>query len=412
MRFLYVIFCLLAGCARAPITSPVEAMRPSPHRRAMTDDMELPSLLRALEANVKQLRVKKDAADNLFFGPRQISRADYADALEYLLKKSKEDASIEKFIELLNQKFEPYEVYGKENWGEVFITSYYEPIIEGDSKKSTRFSQPLYGVPRDLVNIDLKTFANLPLDPNQKYRDSILRGRLVSSPDDKISGRVVAFPERKKIEEEGNSFAKNAEILAWVDPIDAFFLEIQGSGVIKMKNGKELKLGYAAQNGHPYVAIGKELMSNIPKEKITLQSIENHLRSLNPEEMRKILNVNPSYVFFQKLQSRGLTYFGTQVETGRTIATDPNFFPKGALAYLEFDKPKFQSPQDTEPSAWERSSRFVLDQDTGGAIRGPARVDLFWGQGKDAKQSAGVMKSTGNLIYMVPKAEFLRELKG
>jgi len=198
--------------------------------------------------------------------------------------------------------------------------------------------------------------------------------------------------------------------LAWVDPIDAFFLEIQGSGVVKFPNGKELRLGYAAQNGHPYVPIGKHLIGVIPKEKITLRAIEDHLRSLPPEESRKIMNLNPSYVFFRKLQGAGLTYFGTEVSAGRTIATDQAFFPKGALAYLEFEKPNFSSAVDAEPVSWTKTARFVFDQDTGGAIRGPHRVDLFWGKGSDAKQAAGVMKGKGRLVYMVPRPDFLSRL--
>jgi membrane-bound lytic murein transglycosylase A len=116
-------------------------------------------------------------------------------------------------------------------------------------------------------------------------------------------------------------------------------------------------------------------------------------------------------VFFRPLERHGVTALGTEVVAGRTIATDTSFFPKGALAFLQFEKPVFNSPGDTEPASWLPTSRFVLDQDTGGAIRGPHRVDLFWGRGPEAKQAAGVMKNKGRLVYFVPKPEFLQRLK-
>jgi membrane-bound lytic murein transglycosylase A len=141
-----------------------------------------------------------------------------------------------------------------------------------------------------------------------------------------------------------------------------------------------------------------------------MQAIDGYLRQLPEKEMRKILNKNPSYVFFRRLEGKPITSLGTEVVDGRTIATDQSFFPKGALAYMEFSKPVFEGEASTEPSRWERTSRFVLDQDTGGAINGPYRVDLYWGSGKEAGQHAGVMKNRGRLYYLVPKDEFLKEL--
>ena len=149
------------------------------------------------------------------------------------------------------------------------------------------------------------------------------------------------------------------------------------------------------------------LLDKIPKEKMSQQAIESHLRSLPDQEARELLNKNPSYVFFRPLCTAGLTYFGTEVVPGRTIATDPVYFPKGALAFLEFEKPRFEKSSSVEPAEFIKASRFVLDQDTGGAIRGPGRVDLFWGRGADAKQSAGVIRGKGHLFYFVPRSEWI-----
>jgi membrane-bound lytic murein transglycosylase A len=400
------IFCLGVSCARGPIKTSSQAMRLSETRSPLVDDLDFSGLVMALEANLKQLKAP-GVKSELSFGPRRISNDAYVRSLEHLLKKAKEDPTGDSFRRTLDFDFEPYEVYGQEAWGQVFITSYFEPVIEGALRKSERFTQPIYGVPRDMVVIDLNTFANVPPGLEQRSRGSFLRGRLVSGENKEEMPKVVSFPDRAQFDAE---YAQRSEVLAWADPIDVFFLEIQGSGVVKLKNGKELRVGYAAQNGHPYVPIGRHLSDVIPKDKITMHSIEDHLRNVPPEEARRIMNLNPSYVFFRKLSSAGITYFGSEVVAGRTIATDQSYFPKGTLAFLEFEKPKFSSSAEKEPVSWEKVSRFVIDQDTGGAIRGPHRVDLFWGRGADAKQAAGVIKGKGRLVYFVPREDFLKTL--
>ena len=142
-----------------------------------------------------------------------------------------------------------------------------------------------------------------------------------------------------------------------------------------------------------------------------MQSIDNYLRSLPEPEMNKILDMNPSYIFFRELDTRPVTAFGTEVVDGRTIATDRTYFPKGTLAYLEFSKPVFEDETSIEPLSYLPTSRYVIDQDTGGAIRGPYRVDLFWGRGKESGRYAGVMKNWGHLYYIVPKDDFIKELR-
>lgn len=366
-------------------------------RPTLTDDLDFADLDQALVANIKRLR--ETQFSQLEFGPRKIAREVYADCLELLRIKLSEDPTGITFKKMLAEDFESYEVFGLQDWGQVFITSYFEPVIPGALEKKGAFTRPLYGVPSDLVMVDLKTFAG---------RDGILRGRILAGEDAKSLPTVVAYPQRSAIEVE--SLFGQSEVLAWTDPIDAFFLEVQGSGIVKLEDGSEVRVGYAAQNGHPYFAIGKHLSGVIPREKITLHSIEAHLRSLPPEEAQSIMNLNPSYVFFRRLDSAGITHFGTEVVSGRTIATDSNFYPKGALAFLEFEKPSFESASDTEPKKWEPTSRFVFDHDVGGAIRGPHRVDLFWGRGPAAKQAAGVIKGYGRLTYLVPRPSLVSRM--
>src|SRR5690606_6704572 len=173
---------------------------------------------------------------------------------------------------------------------------------------------------------------------------------------------------------------------------------------------KQLRVGYVGQNGHSYEPIGRYLWDVIPKEQMSLQKIERHLRSLTSEQRQELFNKNPSYVFFRELDQEAVTFMGSPVVPGRTIATDHGFFPKGSLALLQFERPHFNSPEDEEPASWQPVTRVVFDQDTGGAIRGPHRVDLFWGAGPEAKQASGVMKQKGRLVYFVPRKELLARL--
>lgn len=420
-RCVSVSFFLLAiSCARAPIQTATQSMRPYSKKLVWQDDLSYESLLYAIKSNAEFLEKsnKKDAA--LVFGPKSVRQKEYADALKMVLGLA-DGKTKEEFLQLLSEYFEPMQVYGQSSWGEVFITAYYEPVMKGSREKTVRFSQPIYGYPKDMVIIHFGDFIeSLPHIRNkvktdvfeQKSQKQILRGRMVSNG----SGRTSIYPfySREEIDKE-NSPLTTSEILAWVEPLDSFFLQIQGSGTIEFNDGKSLRVGYTAQNGHPYVPIGKYLFDVIPKEDMSMQSIKGYLKTLPTEEQQKILNHNPSYVFFESLKGKPLTFMGTEVNPGRTIATDYNFFPKGALCLLEYQKPLFESESDNKPSDWVNSSRLVIDQDTGGAIRGPGRVDLYWGKGPEAEQAAGVMKKLGKLFYLVPSdrtLELVRQLKG
>lgn len=407
---------VFVGCARSPIKNADQAMRPAHKLSELKDDLEFDSLVKSLEANIAHLQAHTKASSQFRFGPRKLTRDEYIASLEYLLARAKSDPSGRLFRQALHENFEPYEVYGQDKWGEVFITSYFEPMIIGSRKATEKHTHPIYGVPNDMVTVDLESFAAVRPSLRaiegkvfeQRSRSNFLRGRLEAPKNPGEPARVTAYPDRSQIY--SGTLTGKAPVLAWVDPIDGFFLEIQGSGVIQFDDGSTMNVGYAAQNGHRYVAIGKHLTDAIPLEKMSLQTIEAHLRTLSQKEVEKILSLNPSYVFFRILPTAGVTFLGTEVSAGRTIATDYAYFPKGALGFLEFEKPVFTSPDETEPQSWQPASRFVLDQDTGGAIRGPHRVDLFWGRGKAARQAAGVIKNKGRLIYFVPKDDFLANL--
>ena len=196
----------------------------------------------------------------------------------------------------------------------------------------------------------------------------------------------------------------------YVRPVDAFFLQIQGSGTVLLPKRRSLRLGYAGQNGHAYRSLGNFLLDVIPLEEMTLQSIEAHLATLTPRRQQELFNKNPSYVFFKRLKEHALTYMELPATAGRTVATDARFFPKGALALLSFEKPVFSSPEAVRPESRQSVSRLVLDQDVGGAIKGGGRLDLFWGRGKEAKQHAGVVNAHGQLYYIAPSHELIERL--
>lgn len=409
----FLVFLAVSGCARSQIKSVKDSMRPAA-MPVLADDLEWSGFVTGLSAQIAHLKTKSSGPD-LGFGPRVVGRDSYIKSLEYLLNEAKADTTGDKFRAALKGNFEAFEVYGQDRWGEIFMTSYFEPEIPGSLKADKVYTQPLYMRPKDMVDVDLNSFATIrpslvaadkPMEQRTKWQT--LRGRLLAADGPDQSPKVVAYPDRAGIY--AGDIKSVSKPLAYVTPIDAFVLEIQGSGVVKFKDGKELKVGYAAQNGHPYVPIGKFLFDVIPKEKMSLFAIENHLRTLSEEDARKVMEQNPSYVFFRPVEKGGITYFGNELVAGRTIATDQYYFPKGALAFLQFDKPQFADASSVEPSAWIPSSRFVFDQDTGGAIRGPGRLDLYSGKGAPAKQIAAVMKNKGRLFYLVPKAEFLAGL--
>ena len=237
-----------------------------------------------------------------------------------------------------------------------------------------------------------------------------MRGRLQRSVD---GVSVLPYYTRAEIDGAKNYsdlLGKNLA-LAWLDPVDAIYLQIQGSGAIEFANGQKMYVGYDKQNGYPWFPIGRALKDKIPIEQMTMQRVRAHLKTLNPQQLREILDRDPSYVFFRKLSGAPVGSFGSEVVGQRTIASDNFLFPKGVLAFLDISVPVFKDAEQIEPSEWQRRPRFVLDVDTGGAIRGGGRIDLYMGEGPVMGQMAGVMKQHGKLWYLAPKPEFVEKLK-
>ncbi len=404
--------CILCACARLPIHHAEQALRWTAVPQ-LSDDQDFKNLDLAVERDLDGLKQKLVSGRlTMRFGPRVVYTYDYAVKLEGLHELLSRSPSIEEVSNYIRQNFDFYQVYGDKSWGDVFVTGYYEPILQGNRIKTAKYSAPILTLPRDSVTVNLRPFAHsgiymgcATLDSARCVQEStkhadrwpVLHGRIIGATNG--PKRVEPFEPRAEIAT-SPLIRSQSKVIAWVDPVDAFFLQIQGSGRIELPPAKgqpnEIFVTYAGQNGYPYVAIGKFVTSKIPKNQITKQKLVEYIRSLPEADAKNLMDQNPSYVFFEKMPHEALTRLGVQATDGRTIATDGRFFTKGALAFLEYQRPVngHLTPVD----------RFVFDQDTGGAIRGPGRVDLFVGSGPAADQESGDMRAHGQLFYLVPKS--------
>lgn len=263
------------------------------------------------------------------------------------------------------------------------ITGYYEPLLRGSRQRSAGFPVPLYAKPDDLLTLALDD-----LYPELKGRT--VRGRLQDR-------KVVPYFSREALANNGSLAGKE---LVWVDSaVDAFFLQIQGSGRVQLQDGKVVRMAYVDQNGHPYRAIGRYLVERgeLTVEQASAQGIRAWLAA-HPERQQEVLNSNPSFVFFREEPivdpNQGPNgALGIPLTAGRSIAVDPRYIPLGTPVFLA----------TTHPDSSEPLRRMVLAQDTGGAIKGAVRADLFWGTGPQAGESAGRMRQDGRLWLLWPK---------
>ena len=275
----------------------------------------------------------------------------------------------------------PFQLVAADGAAEGLVTGYYEPLLRGSRKPTARFRFPVFGVPEDLLVIDLTE-----LYPDLKGMR--LRGRLEGR-------RVVPYFDRAQIEQ-GRAPVAGKEI-AWVDdPVELFFLHIQGSGRIALEGGGTIRVGYAEQNGHPYRSIGRVLIErgDLPLEKTSMQGIKEWARA-NPGRLNELLNQNASYVFFREYAADTAGppgALGLPLTPRRSVAVDPRFVPLGAPVYLA----------TTWPLSVKPLNRLMMAQDTGGAIRGAVRADFFWGFGEDAAREAGRMKQPLRMWVLLP----------
>lgn len=282
---------------------------------------------------------------------------------------------------LLESMLQPWQVVNENGSVEGLITGYYEPLLRGSRWKSARFPVPAHAVPDDLLVLDLG-------EVYPEVKTLRLRGRLEGR-------KVLPYWSRAQIDAQGERFP--GKPLLWLaDPVEFFFLQVQGSGQVELADGSRVRLAYAEQNGHPYKSIGKWLVDRgeLKVEQASLQGIQAWARA-NPQRLAELLNANPSYVFFREEPAstdgpKGS--LGVPLVAGRAVAVDPRTIPLGTPVFLATTKPDGAA-----------LNRLVAAQDTGGAIRGRVRADFFAGFGADAGTLAGRMRQSGRLWVLWPR---------
>ena len=387
-----VLAATLAACAAGPkarsVPVPVAVLEivPIDQWPVLVDDLSLSGLAEASEYSIQYFEGLE--ADAVFrFGPEERTAAELGAGVRRFREVILGESDPEFRTRVLQQEFILLRSVGGDGDGGVLFTGYYEPILEARRRPEPPFVHPIYGLPDDLVTIDLRAFG---LEPASRS----LAGRVEA-------GEVLPYPERDEIDFGVGLRAVPAVLGYLADPVDLFFLHVQGSGTLVFADGTRLRAGYAHSNGQPYRSIGKLLIDDglVSRDEMSMQAIRSYL-SEHPEELRRVLSYNPSYVFFRPLESRGgpLGCYQLPVTAGRSIATDRRLFPGPVMAYVQGSQP--------DAGGGEREfSRFVLNQDTGGAIRGPGRVDMFIGSGDAAGEVAGLMKHQGRLYILLPLSD-------
>jgi len=279
------------------------------------------------------------------------------------------------------QHLQPYAIANGDGATSGMVTGYYEPLLRGSRSRAKGFEQPVRGVPDDLLTIDLS--AVFP-----ELKGKRVRGRLEGN-------KVLPYWSRAEIAARGEKLP--GKTLLYVDDaVELFFLQVQGSGRIRLADGSVVRLNYADQNGHPYQSIGRALVERgeLKLEEASMQGIQAWARA-NPSRLDNLLNSNPSYVFFREIpnsQDGPIGALGVPLTAERSIAIDPRSVPLGSPVFLA----------TTRPNSGVAMNRLVMAQDTGGAIKGAVRADFFWGFGKAAGEQAGRMKQSGRMWILLP----------
>ena len=274
--------------------------------------------------------------------------------------------------------FQPYKLLDENFSDEGLITGYYEPLLYGSLRKTSRYKYPLYKTPKDMYIVDFTSIY-----PDLKtYK---LRGKLVEN-------KVIPYDSRKEIE---SNPSKELEPIVYVDnKVDAFLLHVQGSGKVLLDTGELINIGYAEQNGRKFKGIGMYMLNKgyITKDELSAQGMKRFLDK-NPSKIDEVLNQNESYVFFQKSNQGATGSLGTPLTAKRNIAVDRSVIPLGMPVFLSTTNPLDKKP----------INQLMVAADVGGAIKGKVRADFFWGFGDSAFEYAGRMKEKGKMYVLMPK---------
>ena len=381
---------------RSPLSSGNMVLVEAPYSGIIArDDSSRKSLLHAIERSLDYLN-RISPGRKFAYGSTAYTAKEVALSMNLFKRLLNRYRNEREFVEKLEEYFHLFESPFNEK-NKVLFTGYYEPIFKGSLKRTKEYSVPVYGPPKDLIALDLGRFR------------SSLRQRTIIARYDRRGG-VVPYYSRREIMFEKALAGRGFEI-AWMrDPVDLFFLQIQGSGMLELTNGDRVKLSYNGSNGRGYSSIGKLLVDRgkMELEDVSMKSIRKYLAD-HPGERDEILSHNESYTFLKLEKKREAPRGNINVPLTplRSIASDAFVFPKAALGYIETEVPGFDEKWNV--AEMKPFSRFVLNQDTGGAIRGAGRVDLFWGNGKSAETAAGAMRSFGKVYFLIAKKDILAQ---
>lgn len=350
------------------------------------DDMGYDGLLRAIDMSLSYYSAFNDNKE-FSFGENKILKTKLEDSLtdfKIFIESNPCSKELENYI---SKNFRIYSPASKNKDKSFLFTGYYEPELKGSLKKTDKYIYPLYLLPKNIVYVELEKFSS-------SYGNKRLTARKEGN---KIvpyfTNEEIAF--EKVLEDEG-------EVIVWLDSqVDLFFLQIQGSGKVYLENGDVLRVHYAGTNGHGYKSIGKYLIdqNKMTLAEMSMQSLKKYLEE-NPGELRDILSYNKSYVFFEIVEGGPYGALSRELTPGRSIASDLKIYPRGALVYIETKKPVVSG--NGEIKKWTDLKRFMLIQDTGGAIKGYFRGDIFFGCGEYAKTAAGHLANEGSIYILLP----------
>jgi len=355
-----------------------------------TDDLDCASLQQALQRSLEYAR-RLQPDQVLPFGDRQIAAQTLVQTLEAFQQVLATATTPTALQQALREHFEVVQSPGRDEQGEVLFTGYYEIELEGSLVPSAAFPYPLYKRPPDLIDM-----ASTPPTRHAGGAPRSVRAQ---------QGRSGPYYTRREIDGEGRLRGRGLELLWLRNPVDGFFLHVQGSGQIRLRNGQIQRVQYAASNGHPYYSIGRVLLDEgrLPRDAMSLQGLRRYFRD-HPQETARVLYRNPRYIFFRPVAQGPQGNLGVLLVPGRSVAMDQRLFPPGGLAFVQIQQPVFNAQGDI--TAWQPAARFVFNHDTGSAITGPGRIDLFWGHGPRAEMAAGHMQHTGGLFFLLKRQSF------
>ncbi len=374
--------------ARRDIYQPLHRLPPK-NVPFFSDDTDHQSLLNCARRQLTFLQ-RQDPLKTAYFGKDRYSYAQLCTSISKFIAKLEEHPDPAELNRFLHKNYTVYQAGGRKGKRnrQMLVTGYYEPVFAGSLVKKEPFLTPIYSRPKSLIN------------KNNNDKGGCLVGRYNED------NTFVPYWSRAEIE--GKNLLKGYELAYLRDPFDAYLLHVQGSGRIELPDHSLKTIRYAASNGLEYKSIGKVLVDEkiMPLAEVNIPSIRAYLRQ-HPEQQQRLFHHNPRYIFFRWGDDSGPVGSSGEILTpGRSIALDGNALPVGAIGYLISRQPSVKSTAtqaDNKVTDWHPLTRFVFAQDSGSAIRGTGRVDLFWGMGEYARAAANHMKEPGKLFFLVKK---------